>query len=263
MFMAGVHPSVAGVESLVTATRKKSELFKASKSAFFVFSILAGVFVGFSMIAIMGEASLLSDFAGTRIVQGLTFASALSLVIFAGSELFTGNVFIVTAGVIQKQVSLPHALLILLLCYLGNLVGSMIIASILLWTGFLQGTMLDAVQNAVNIKTTASFGALFARGILCNLLVCLGVWCSNRMQSESGKLIMIFWCIFLFIVCGYEHCVANMTLFSMKIMSGGFDCFPGVLKNMAATSLGNIAGGFAPAVAYCFLSNRIKKNVHL
>lgn len=80
------------------------------------------------------------------------------------------------------------------------------------------------------------------RGILCNILVCLAVWCFFKLKSESGKLIMIFWCLFAFITTGYEHSVANMTLLSaalliphpMQISMAGF------WYNMTAVTLGNI-----------------------
>ncbi|SFC34584.1 Formate/nitrite transporter [Bacillus sp. UNCCL81] len=48
----------------------------------------------------------------------------------------------------------------------------------------------------------APFMELLVRGILCNILVCLALWCSFKMKSETGKLIMVFWCLFAFITSG-------------------------------------------------------------
>ncbi|WP_419185171.1 formate/nitrite transporter family protein [Lysinibacillus sphaericus] len=61
-------------------------------------------------------------------------------------------------------------------------------------------------------KMTAGFVALLCRGILCNLLVCLAVWCNYKLKTEIAKLAMIFSCIFPFITSGFEHSVTNMTL---------------------------------------------------
>ena len=44
------------------------------------------------------------------------------------------------------------------------------------------------------------------------VLVCLAVWCGFRCKSDSGKLIMVFWCLYAFFTCGFEHSVANMTV---------------------------------------------------
>ena len=59
---------------------------------------------------------------------------------------------------------------------------------------------------------------MITRGILCNILVCLAVWCSIKMQSEAAKLIMILWCIFLFMMCGFEHSIANMSIIGVGLL---------------------------------------------
>jgi len=78
-----------------------------------------------------------------------------------------------------------------------------------------------------------------------------------RLQSESSKLIMIFWCIYLFVICGFEHSIANMTLFSLEVMSGVSGAeFLGMLKNLGATTLGNIVGGMALSLGYFIISKK-------
>jgi nitrite transporter NirC len=78
-----------------------------------------------------------------------------------------------------------------------------------------------------------------------------------RLQSEVAKLVMIFWCIYLFVVCGFEHSIANMTLFSMEIMAGvDPDTFARILKNLAATTTGNIVGGMALSFAYWSIAKK-------
>jgi nitrite transporter NirC len=69
------------------------------------------------------------------------------------------------------------------------------------------------------------------------------------MQSESGKLIMIFWCIYLFVVCGFEHSIANMTLFAMGAMVS-IDKVPPMAVNILAVTLGNVLGGWLLSLAY-------------
>jgi len=244
-------------EVLGSVALKKLKLFKEGKGAYFVSSMLAGVYVGLCMITILVMAGALDHFAGIKILQGASFAAALSLVVFAGAELFTGNVFVMTAAVMQKTVKPPDAIKLCAYCYLGNLAGSILIAALFLGTGYLQGPVLEAAHKAMYSKIDPAFMELFIRGLLCNVLVCLAVWCVYRMKSEGGKLIMIFWCIYLFVVCGFEHSIANMTLFSMEVMAGvDTITFSRILVNLAATTTGNILGGMALSLAYCAIAKK-------
>jgi len=231
--------------------------FKTERVAYFVGSMMAGIFVGMCMITILVMAGMMDNFAGIKILQGVSFAAALSLVVFAGAELFTGNVFVMTAGVALKEIKVKDAVNLCLYCYLGNFAGSILIAALFLWTGYLQGPVLEAAHVAMSAKTEPMFWELLVRGILCNVLVCAGVWCMYRLQTESGKLIMIFWCIYVFVVCGFEHSIANMTLFSLEVMNGvSRTDFIAMLLNLIATTLGNIIGGMALSLGYFIISKK-------
>ena len=240
-----------------SAAEKKVALYKEGKIAYFLSSILAGVYVGLCVITILVMAGMLNGFAGVKILQGVSFSAALGLVIFAGAELFTGNVFVMAAGVKRKTVTTTDAVGLCAYCYIGNLVGSLIIAALFLGTGYLQGAVLDEACTAIIAKTTPSFLELLVRGILCNILVCAAVWCTFRLKSESGKMIVIFWCIYLFVVCGFEHSIANMTFFSMGMMSGSsLTSFGPMLVNLTAVTIGNTIGGAALSYAYCVIGKK-------
>jgi nitrite transporter NirC len=104
-------------------------------------------------------------------------------------------------------------------------------------SGFLL-TVAAAKMNAPAI-------ALFARAVLCNWLVCLALWMSGRMTSDSGKCIAIFWCLFAFIGSGFEHSVANMTVLSIALLSDHPDTITvgGMVYNLVWVTLGNIVSG--------------------
>jgi len=166
-------------------------------------------------------------------------------------------VFVMTAGVIHKTVKPLDAVKLCSFCYFGNMAGSILISALFLGTGYLQGPVLEAAHSAMYSKTEPFFGELFVRGILCNILVCVAVWCMYRLQSESSKLVMIFWCIYLFVVCGFEHSIANMTLFSMETMAGvNAATFGRILTNLGATTAGNIFGGMALSFAYWSIAKK-------
>ena len=234
------------------AAQKKIEFFKTDKIGYFVSSMLAGIFVGFGILIIFTIAAVLGDSAYLKIIQGASFAAALSLIVFSGAELFTGNVFVLTAGLMRKKVKLKNSVSLWLFCLLGNLAGSVLIAALFIATGLYEGYITDLVNNTVIAKTSPDFWAIFNRAILCNVLVCAATWCSYKIKSEVGKLIMIFWCIYLFVTIGFEHSIANMTLFSLNVFlwTDGGASFGSMVHNLAAATFGNFVGGASLALAY-------------
>jgi len=252
--------TIEGYEPLKAAAEKKSKLFKTEKGPYFLYSMLAGVYVGFCMILIMVIGGLMGDWSALKLIQGASFAAALSLIVYAGSELFTGNVFTMTTGYKMRKVTIWVAIGLCVFCWIGNFAGSILVAAIFKGTGLLSGATLESVNYSVYAKTDGTFIELFFRGIGCNVLVCLAVWCGYRMTSEAGKLIMIFWCIYLFVVMGFEHSIANMTLFSMEMMGGtNGEIVLRMLKNLAASTLGNAVGGVGLAFAYWPIAKGLTK----
>ena len=94
-------------------------------------------------------------------------------------------------------------------------------------------------------KRTAGFIPLLTRGMLCNTLVCLAVWCGFRAKSDAGKLLMIFWCLLAFFATGFEHSIANMTLLTLALINNGGNeaiSMGGYCFNLIVVTLGNMIG---------------------
>jgi nitrite transporter len=229
-----------------TATIKVDQL-NNSKSKYLTMAILAGFFVGLGIILIFTIGGLLApaNFAGTKIVMGISFGIALSLVIMAGSDLFTGNTMTMTIGTLMKKTTWTETLRIWLYSYTGNFIGSILVAALFFYSGLAIGATGDFINGAASAKMNAPFMELLVRGILCNILVCLAVWCSVKLKDETAKLIMIFWCLFAFITSGFEHSVANMTLLSISLMIPHPETvtLAGMAANLIPVSIGNIIGG--------------------
>ncbi|PKK40309.1 Formate efflux transporter [Clostridiaceae bacterium JG1575] len=232
--------------------------------AFLVLSAMAGLFIGFATVLTFTLGGLFQTAGSTfgPLVMGLSFASGLSLVIFAGSELFTGNLFIMSTGYLLRKVSLRGCAKLLVLCYLGNLLGSLLLGWLFVGTGLAQGATGDFFIKAATIKSSLPASDLIFRGVLCNVLVCASVWTNFHMKSESGKLIMIFWCLFAFITPGFEHCIANMGTHAVALMiqgSGGALSLWGAAYNIFFSTVGNIIGGcvfMGMAYSYVALQER-------
>ena len=59
-------------------------------------------------------------------------------------------------------------------------------------------------------KTSLAFWPALVMGILCNWLVCLAVWMQTAAKDVAGKILAMFFPIWLFVISGFEHSVANM-----------------------------------------------------
>ncbi|MFQ0972614.1 nitrite transporter NirC [Gilliamella sp. CG35] len=219
-------------------------LAKTNPIGFWLSSAMAGAYVGLGIILIFTLGNLL-DPSLRPLVMGATFGIALTLVVIAGSELFTGHTMFLTFGVKCKKITHTQMWLALPQTWLANLLGSIFVAALYFYAATpLLSTDTSLVHSAALAKTTASASALFFRGILCNWLVCLAIWMANRVEG-SAKFIAIWWCLLAFIACGYEHSVANMTLFSLSWFGHHSDAYTlcGIGHNLLWVSLGNLVSG--------------------
>ena len=236
------------IAAVAQAATSKATTLKKSPVGYFVLSMMAGAYVGLAIVLIFAVGAPFSAAASpwTKLVMGVSFGVALSLVIMAGSELFTGNVMVMTIGLLRRTVSPADLGATWVVSLAGNLAGSLLVAWLVAEAGvFSAAPHLGFIQKTVETKMTLPASDLFFRAMLCNWLVCLAVWCAMRATSEAGKLIMIFWCLFAFIGSGFEHSVANMTLLGIGLLQDHPDTvtWGGFVHNLVPVTLGNIVSG--------------------
>ncbi|ASW43183.1 formate/nitrite transporter family protein [Clostridium isatidis] len=253
------------IMKVALGAKSKVELLKSNKIGYFISSMLAGIYVGIGIMLIFTIGGLLSsaNSSATKIVMGLSFGIALSLVIFAGSELFTGNNFIMALGALTKEVSWVEVIKVWIVSFVGNLLGSILAGLMFVQTGLASGTTGEFIAKASALKMSLPVNELLFRGIFCNMLVCLAIWCSFKCKEEVSKLIMIFWCLFAFITTGFEHSIANMTLLTIGLASplGQVVSIGGYAYNIFVVTLGNMIGGVIfLAIPYYIISRKQKVN---
>ncbi len=244
-------------EQVAQTAAGKVRFLKTNPAGYFLASVLAGMFIGFGVLFSFTIASF-SDISLTKLVMGMSFACALSFVVMAGAELFTGNNFVMAMGVMKKTVSAGEMLKLWLICFLGNWAGGIFLALIFSHTGLTTDAFLQTIAAAAAAKVSVPFVSLLLRGALCNMLVCLAVWCSMKMKSEAGKLIMIFWALSLFFTVGFEHSVANMTLLTLDALAPHTAMTAGAyMYNLLTVTFGNILGGvFLVALPYAIMGKK-------
>ena len=239
------------ISGLTNSANTKKNLLEGSLFKYMVASILAGFFIGVGMLIMTLSASVFSPLPipVVKFINGLVFSLALSFVVFAGGELFTGNVLVTTVGRLNKKIDTATLLKILIFSYLGNILGSVLIAFLFKMTG-VSPEYNEALLKLATGKTSFDFLPLLFKGIMCNILVCLAVLICSRKISDSAKLILIFWCILAFVSLGFEHSVANMTCFALAKMLNSDFTFALILKNLIPVTIGNIIGGGLVALTY-------------
>jgi nitrite transporter NirC len=234
------------VDQFAKTAVAKTAYLKRSPGGFFISSMLAGAYVGLGIILIFSVGSNLDP--GIRpLAMGASFAIALTLVIFAGSDLFTGHTMFMTLGVLQKRIGMKDLGASWGMTWTGNLAGCLVLGTLFVAGG--GGVVLSSQShlliNVAAAKMNAPALELFARGILCNWLVCLAIWTSARMTNDTAKCIAIFWCLYAFIASGFEHSIANMTIFAIALFAEHPPTvtWAGMGWNLLWVSLGNIVSG--------------------
>lgn len=213
----------------------------------------AGMFIGFAGIASTTASSTIAVPSVAKLVGALVFPAGMAMVLVAGSELFTGNNLIILA-VLAGKTSVGKMLKNWFFVYLGNFLGAAFVAVLVVYghtPDLFQGVLAAAIVNAAKARTDLSVADAFVRGILCNILVCIAIWMSFAAKRVSGKLMTSFWPVMLFVLCGFEHCIADiyfgvaglLTALEYQIAAEGLTWFNFLLKSLLPITLGNLVGG--------------------
>lgn len=182
------------------------------KRTLLLLGFLAGMFIAFAAYSGTMAMHSVSSTGPARVLGGAIFPVGLMLVIFLGAELFTGNCLI-SIAVMDKKVKTFDMLKNLGVVFLSNLLGALFIVVLCYLSGLwnTSGGLLGAYTiNTALTKATLSPVSAISSGILCNILVCGSILVMTMSTDMTGKIWGIFFTIMAFVVCGFEHSVANM-----------------------------------------------------
>jgi formate transporter len=219
----------------------------------FALAVLAGAFIAlgalFYTITMTTGNEAAVPFGLLRLAGGVAFSLGLVLVVVGGAELFTGNNLIAMAWA-SSRVTTRQVMRNWGWVYLGNLVGA-IGTAVLVWLagahtmsdGAVGETMVRIARNKIALDPVS----VLARGILCNVLVCLAVWLCMSARTVTDKILATVFPITAFVACGFEHSVANMYFLSIGVVLAAGTSAPlsvtDAVSNLALVTLGNVLGG--------------------
>lgn len=230
-------------------------LHKVRLSAFkmLVLGIFAGIYIGFAGIASTTASATIENPSVARLLSACVFPAGMAMVLIAGSELFTGNNLIIIS-LLEKKIKLTEMLKNWFFVFAGNFIGASFVAVMVVYAGIpglYDGRLAEKMVAAALTRVNQTFPEAFARGVLCNILVCVAVWGAFAAKKVSGKLLMSFWPVMLFVLCGFEHSIADiyfgvsglLTMQKYGVSGDALTLASFLLKNLLPVTLGNIAGG--------------------
>ena len=198
----------------------------------FLYAILAGICIGLGGTVFL---RVKDAFTGGNVVGALLFTVGLFTICTRGYNLFTGK----ACYLFDNK---PSYLLTLLVIWIGNLLGCILLALVERATGICGDSGINAVAaGMVEAKMSAGLGSLFLLGIICNILIYIAVNGYAKAPHDLGKYLSLFFGVMVFILSGTEHSVADMYYWSV---SGVLFSAPGQsLLRILVISLGNVVGG--------------------
>ena len=163
----------------------------------FLESVLAGICIG------IGGTVFLS--VENRIAGSFLFAIGLFVICTRGFSLFTGKV-----GYIPENK--PSYILTVGLIWCGNFMGTGMTALLLRMTRI--SGLSERAASLVDTKLTDTPLSILILAVFCGMLMFIGVD-GFKTLSDIGRYIAVFMAVSVFILCGFEHCIANMFYFSL------------------------------------------------
>lgn len=247
-----------------------------------LYGLIAGLF-----IAIGAQGSLLAihniaDPGVAKTVAGVVFPVGLMLIVLIGGQLFTGNCLLFMAGW-DKKISWAKIAKNLAIIWLTNLIGALFVAAMCYFSGqfdFNHGALgAYTIKNAVAKANVDPFQG-FLSGILCNIVVCAAILTAASAKDVVGKIFGVFFPIFVFVISGFEHCIANAYYLPAGLSAARNNEYVEIAKevyhlteeqissltvsnaflnNLIPVTIGNIIGGGVIIGGIMFLCHRSKK----
>lgn len=230
-----------------------------------VLGILAGMFIALGGVTSQTASHAITNVSVAKIAGAAVFPIGLLMIVLVGGELFTGNCLMIMAT-LDKQIRVRRFLRNLFVVFFSNILGALLIAILVLFSGNLDlsGGALGGYAISVAVeKVSHSVVRGITSGFLCNMLVCMAVLKGAAAKDVAGKILATWFPIFTFVVCGFEHIVANMYFIPIGLLAKTNPVYieqaeavygvtaeklatltvPNILNNFVPVTIGNVLGG--------------------
>ncbi len=247
-----------------------------------LFGLMAGMFIAIGAQGSLVSIHNISDPGIAKTVAGVVFPIGLMLIVLIGGQLFTGNCLLFMSAW-DKQISWSKVAKNLAIIWVSNVIGATFIAAMCYFSGqydFNHGLLgAYTIKNAIGKANTVPYQG-FLSGILCNITVCAAILMASSAKDVAGKILGVFFTIFVFVISGFEHCIANAYYlpagFFAKMNSeyvelakqtyhlteqqiDSLSISNAFLHNLLPVTIGNIIGGGIIVGGLMYLSHRSRR----
>ena len=222
-----------------------------------VSGFVAGMFIALAGIGNIIASQTLAqtfDVGFSKVIGACIFPIGLMLCVFTGVSLFTGN-SLLSLAFLTKELKFSNLIKNLIIVWVGNFLGSVFTAYVAFYAGIFNSPIIQKVFLDTGIsKINLSFSQCVASGFFCNILVVMGIIIAMSANDVTGKIFGCWFPVMLFVLCEYQHVVANMFIIAVgDILSPeSFSLGEIFIKHFLPTSIGNFLSGgvFLPAFLY-------------
>lgn len=165
--------------------------------------IISGILAGIS-ISLGGTVYLLID---SKVIGALFFTVGLFCVCIFGFSLFTGKVCYAFDSDGKYVRALP-------VIWLGNLIGALLTGLLLMQTRLASG-LYERASAICRTKIGQGYLSAFILAVFCDIMIYIAVEGYRTIGHDVGKYLAVFFGVTVFVLCGFEHCVANMYYFTV------------------------------------------------
>ncbi|WP_084140898.1 formate/nitrite transporter family protein [Psychrilyobacter atlanticus] len=224
----------------------------------FLFGILGGFFIALGYMGYMTVTQTMRTRVDTGLASFLgasVFPVGIMLCIVVGGSLFTSN-NLLTLALFDKKISLKDLFRNWTFVWLGNFTGSIIAAVLAITAGLYKSEAIYSVAvHMAEHKAVLGFSEAVASAFFCNVLVALGVWMTMSAKDLVSKVIGVWFPVMLFVLCGFQHVVANMYVLSLgKMLGANYTLGEMFMNNIIPVTIGNaLSGGLIFPAMYYFL----------
>lgn len=199
--------------------------------------ILSGMFIALGGFISAMAMTNVSDLGLAKVLAGLAFSAGLIMSILANAALYTGSVMKLYTynGNLFKFLSK---------IWFWNLIGALAVICVLMTT---QGPVINTIQTIATTKCNLTLIDMFNRAIYCNILVCLAVAFSKKAKSAVDLIVTVTIPVSVFVICGFEHSVANMFYLPFAKLAGAGITWVQIVTNLTIVTIGNFIGGILVA----------------
>ncbi|ELH8522570.1 formate/nitrite transporter family protein [Staphylococcus pseudintermedius] len=249
------------VSNIIETIQKKDVLQSFYLRRYLLRAMMAGFIISIITVFVLTVKTTFAPDVAPGLVNmagAFTFSFALVLILFTNSELLTSNFMYFTVGLYYHLIRPTRVIKIFTLCFVGNMIGAVILFSLLRFSNVMTPDMLQMLDHTVQVKIhDYSFQNILVRAIFANFFINIALVIAMQIDDVLAKMFVMMFGVTIFEFMGYEHVVYNACLFiaSAIYQTDAFNMLH-MAKNIIGALLGNyIGGGLIIGLFYAYLND--------